>query len=211
MDRVFNLKNPKENMNSLENATIKAIAFIDGNNNNKFDKEELPVSDVLVEFGNRSVVTDENGIAYIYGIPSYIDYELKISSERPSFKTDSNIIKVRGIGSSEIEAYIPVKPMIFFTGTLDIKEVNDREKDLILSNLEIIVTNEEQKFYKIFSPDYEGQFYLYDITPGIYDISINYNGEDFKLKNYWAKLELKYTEENHGDIEYNFVLEEENN
>lgn len=211
IDRVFNLKNPKENMNSLENATIKAIAFIDGNNNNKFDKEELPVSDVLVEFGNRSVVTDENGIAYIYGIPSYIDYELKISSERPSFKTDSNIIKVRGIGSSEIEAYIPVKPMIFFTGTLDIKEVNDREKDLILSNLEIIVTNEEQKFYKIFSPDYEGQFYLYDITPGIYDISINYNGEDFKLKNYWAKLELKYTEENHGDIEYNFVLEEENN
>ena len=30
-------------MNSLENAIIKTVAFIDGNNNNKFDKGELPV------------------------------------------------------------------------------------------------------------------------------------------------------------------------
>lgn len=211
IDRVFNLKNPKENMNSLENAIIKAVAFIDGNNNNKFDKGELPVSDVLVEFGDRSVITNEDGIGYIYGIPSYIDYELKISSERPSFKTDSNIIKVRGTGSSEITAYIPVKPMIFFTGNIDITGVDGREEDLILAELEITVTNEEQDFYKVFHPDYEGQFYLYDIVPGNYDITLSYKGNDFKIKDYWTKMELNYTDENHGDIEYNFVLEEGNN
>lgn len=211
IDRVFNLKNPKENMNSLENAIIKAVAFIDGNNNNKFDKGELPVSDVLVEFGDRSVTTNENGIGYIYGIPSYIDYELKVSSERPSFKTDSNIIKVRGIGSSEITAYIPVKPMIFFTGNIEIKEVNEREEDLILSELEITVTNKEQKFSKVFHPDYEGQFYLYDIVPGTYDVTLSYKGNDFKIKDYLKKMKLNYNDENHGDIEYNFILEVENN
>ncbi|MFR8991176.1 MAG: hypothetical protein ACLVH9_08405 [Fusobacterium sp.] len=211
VDRVFNLKNPKENMNSLENAIIKAVAFIDGNNNNKYDKGEAPVSDVLVEFGNRSIVTDENGIGYIYGIPSYIDYELKISSERPSFKTDSNIIKVRGIGSSEITAYIPVKPMIFFTGNIAITGVTEREEDLILSELEITVTNEEQKFCKIFHPDYEGQFYLYDIVPGIYNMALKYKGKDFKIKDYLKKMELNYTDKNHGDLEYNFILEEESN
>ena len=60
--------------------------------------------------------------------PSYIDYELKISSERPSFKTDSNIIKVRGTGSSEITAYIPVKPMIFFTGNMILQEWMEKKK-----------------------------------------------------------------------------------
>ena len=166
---------------------------------------------MLVEFGNRSIVTDENGIGYIYGIPSYIDYELKISSERPSFKTDSNIIKVRGIGSSEITAYIPVKPMIFFTGNIAITGVTEREEDLILSELEITVTNEEQKFSKVFHPDYEGQFYLYDIVPGIYNMALKYKGKDFKIKDYLKKMELNYTDKNHGDLEYNFILEEESN
>lgn len=211
VDRVFNLKNPKENMNSLENSTIKAITFIDGNNNNKFDKGEQLVSDILVEFGNKSVLTDENGVGYIYGVPSYIEYELRVSSERPSFKTDSNIIKIKGIGSSEIEAYIPVKPMIFFTGNVEIENITDRDKDLIMNELEITVRNEKEQFYKTFYPDYEGQFYLYDITPGIYDISIQYMGEDFKVKDYQLSAELNYTEENHGDIEHTFILQEEKN
>lgn len=211
IDRVFNLKNPRENMNSLENSIIKAVAFIDGNNNNKFDKGEVPVSDVKVEFGNRYVITDENGVGYIYGVPSYIDYELKVSSERPSFKTDLNIIKVRGIGSSNITTYIPVKPMVFFTGSVDVKDMSDEDKELVLNDLEIVVTNEEQNFYKAFTLDYDGQFYLVDIIPGKYDIAIQYKGEDFKLKDYWTKLELCYTEKNHGDIEHCFVLEEEEN
>ena len=38
IDRVVNLKNPMQNMNSLENTVVRAIAFLDRNDNNKFDK-----------------------------------------------------------------------------------------------------------------------------------------------------------------------------
>ena len=114
IDRVINLKKPTINMNSLENTNIKAIAFLDGNNNNKWDIEEERVANV--EIGDEKVITDENGIAYIYGVPSFIEYELKTSSRRPSFNSNTNIIKVRGIGAAETQGLHSNKTYDIFYG-----------------------------------------------------------------------------------------------
>ena len=42
-------------------------------------------------------------------------------------------------------------------------------------------------------------------------MALKYKGKDFKIKDYLKKMELNYTDKNHGDLEYNFILEEESN
>ena len=85
-------------------------------------KDEERISDVEVTLGQKKVLTDENGEAYIYGIPSYSDYELTAQSRRPSHDGRATRVKVRGIGSSEIKAYIPIKPLVTFMGNVEFKK-----------------------------------------------------------------------------------------
>lgn len=206
IDRVINLKHPLVNMNNIDSTTIKTIAFLDGNNNNIMDKDEERVADVDIKLGQDIVTTDENGIAYIYGVASYIDYELETSPKRPTYKTDKNIIKVRGTGSSEIVAYIPVKPMISFEGMISLPEFSEFDFDNIIGDIAIIITNKDRTFSQTIYPDSSGVFYLFDITPDDYTFGIEYRGEDYKVENYRKDLKLIYTNENRGDNEYNFIL-----
>lgn len=211
IDRVVNLKNPTKNMNSLENSVIKAIAFIDGNNNNKMDKGEVGIEDIEIEFGKETVVTNENGIAYFYGIASYTDYELKATSRRPSFKSDANRIKVRGMGSSEIVAYIPIKPVISLTGIIDIENISKDDKPFAIAGLKVNITDEKRSYYEAIYPDYDGMFYLFDLQPGRYIFDIEYIGEDFNIHTLHKEVDLIYTEENRGDNEFEFILKKGDN
>ena len=204
IDRVISLKNPLQNMNSLENTTIKTIAFLDRNDNNKIDKDEEKLSDVEVSLGEKKVVTDEDGEAYIYGIPSYTDYEITALSRRPSHDGKATKIKVRGMGSSEVKAYIPIKPLITFMG-----EVKFDKDQSILSDTRIklnkISTKETGKIIPVES---NGEFYIDSLTAGKYMIEVEYLGEDYNIKRYKRQIDLTYTDENAGDNYYLFELEE---
>lgn len=206
IDRVINLKNPKVNMNSLENTNIKVIAFLDENNNNKLDEGEERVSNVEVALGDDSVVTNESGVAYIYGVPSFIDYELKATSRRPSFNSNTNIIKVRGIGAAETEALIPIKPMITFYGMVDLEGFSKYDKSRIMNDLSITITNKERTFSKTIYADSDGVFFIQDILPGEYTFGLTYNGDEYDIRGDIKRLELIYNSENRGENEYTFKL-----
>lgn len=206
IDRVINLKNPKVNMNSLENTNIKVIAFLDENNNNKLDEGEERVSNVEVALGDDSVVTNESGVAYIYGVPSFIDYELKATSRRPSFNSNTNIIKVRGIGAAETEALIPIKPMITFYGMVDLEGFSEYDKSRIMNDLSITITNKERTFSKTIYADSDGVFFIQDILPGEYTFGLTYNGDEYDIRGDIKRLELIYNSENRGENEYTFKL-----
>ena len=204
IDRVISLKNPLQNMNSLENTTIKAVAFLDRNDNNKFDKNEERLSDVEVSLGEKKVITNDDGVAYIYGIPSYTDYEITALSRRPSHNGKATKIKVKGIGSSEVKAYIPIKPLITFMG-----EVKFEKDQSILSDTRIklnkISTKETGKVIPIES---NGEFYIDSLTAGKYMVEVEYLGEDYNVARYKKQIDLTYTDENAGDNYYLFELEE---
>ena len=204
IDRVISLKNPSQNMNSLENTTIKAVAFLDRNDNNKFDKNEERLSDVEVSLGEKKVITNDDGVAYIYGIPSYTDYEITALSRRPSHNGKATKIKVKGIGSSEVKAYIPIKPLITFMG-----EVKFEKDQSILSDTRIklnkISTKETGKVIPIES---NGEFYIDSLTAGKYMVEVEYLGEDYNVARYKKQIYLTYTDENAGDNYYLFELEE---
>lgn len=205
IDRVINLKNPTKNMNSLENTVIRAIAFLDRNNNNVFDKDEERLSDVEVSLGKITVITNENGEACIYGIPSFSDYELNALSRRPSHDGRAAKIKVRGLGSSEIKAYIPIKPLITFMGNIeflkDPKAVSD-------TRIKISDAQGKEKG-KIIYVDSAGDFYIDSLIPGKYSVELEYFGDEYNIPNKKYEIELLYTDENAGENYQSFELEEE--
>lgn len=205
IDRVVNLKNPMQNMNSLENTVVRAIAFLDRNDNNKFDKDEERISDVEITLGQKKVLTDENGEACIYGIPSYSDYELTAQSRRPSHDGRAARVKVRGLGSSEIKAYIPIKPLITFTGDIEFKKDQSAVSDVRIK-LNKISENESGK---IIYPESSGEFYIDSLTPGKYKVEIEYFGDEYNILNKVYETELLYTDENAGENYQSFELKEE--
>lgn len=205
IDRVVNLKNPMQNMNSLENTVVRAIAFLDRNDNNKFDKDEERISDVEITLGQKKVLTDENGEACIYGIPSYSDYELTAQSRRPSHDGRAARVKVRGLGSSEIKAYIPIKPLITFTGDIEFKKDQSAVSDVRIK-LNKISENESGK---IIYPESSGEFYIDSLTPGKYKVEIEYFGDEYNIPNKVYETELLYTDENAGENYQSFELKEE--
>lgn len=205
VDRVINLKNPTKNMNSLENTTVKAIAFLDKNNNNKMEKNEERISDVEVTLGNTTVVTDEKGQAYIYGIPSYTDYELIAKSQRPSHDGRANKIKIRGIGSSEVKAYIPIKPLITFMGSIKFEKDSSATSEMRIK----LTKKGDKKISKVIETDSMGEFYLNDLVAGKYIIEIEYVGNDYNIKDEKKEIELIYTDENRGENYYFFEMKGE--
>lgn len=204
IDRVVNLKNPIENMNSLENTTVKAIAFLDKNDNNIMDKTEERVEGVEIVLGERKAITDENGIGHIYGIPSYIDYILEAKSIRPSHDSRATKIKVKGLGSSEVKTYIPIKPLITFMGNIDFAK-----DDSILQDVKIkIVKINNPKMNKVVYVESTGEFYIDDLTPGKYRLNIEYLGDEYKIITYDNEIDLIYTDENGGENYFNLELKE---
>ena len=204
IDRVINLKNPMQNMNSLENTVVRAIAFLDRNDNNKFDQGEERISDVEVTLGQKKALTNENGEACIYGIPSYSDYDLVAQSRRPSHDGKATRVKVRGIGSSEIKAYIPIKPLITFMGDVQFKKDESAVSDV---RMKISKVSGSEKG-KIIYPESSGEFYIDSLTPGKYKVEIEYFGDEYNIPNETYEIELLYTDENAGENYKSFELKE---
>ena len=205
IDRVINLKNPMQNMNSLENTVVRAIAFLDRNDNNKFDQGEERISDVEVTLGQKKALTNENGEACIYGIPSYSDYDLVAQSRRPSHDGKATRVKVRGLGSSEIKAYIPIKPLITFMGDVQFKKDESAVSDV---RMKISKVSGSEKG-KIIYPESSGEFYIDSLTPGKYKVEIEYLGDDYNIPTKIYETELLYTDENAGENYQSFELKEE--
>ena len=204
IDRVINLKNPTKNMNSLENTVVRAIAFLDRNDNNKLDEGEERLSDVEVTLGQNVVLTNEKGEACIYGIPSYSDYELTAQSRRPSHDGKATRVKVRGIGSSEIKAYIPIKPLITLMGDIQFKKDQNAVSDIRMKISKISGNEKGRVVY----PEPSGEFYVDSLTPGKHKIEIEYFGDEYNIPDKTYEVEFLYTDENAGENYKSFELKE---
>ena len=207
IDRVVNLKNPTKNMNSLENTVVRAIAFLDRNDNNLLDKDEERIPDVEVALGQNKVLTDENGEACMYGIPSFSDYELTAQSRRPSHDGRATRVKVKGLGSSEIKAYIPIKPLITFMGDVQFEKDESAVSDVRIKISKISGGEKGKVIY----PESSGDFYIDSLTPGKYRVELEYLGDEYNIPNRTYEIDLLYTDENAGENYQSFELKEEAN
>ena len=195
IDRVVDLKNIGANVDNIDTSRVKVISFIDGNDNNIYDDGETRVDNVEVKIGSQKLITNEIGEAVFYGVPNNILMNLEPTIRKPSYSLGNNVIKIKGISTSTIEAYIPVKPMLTLSGSVELDQVlNLSEEDIqaLYSDILIKVKDIRGNEIELTMPDETGQFIVSGIFPEKYFLEIKYMGDRFNLPELKETLELVY-------------------
>lgn len=197
IDTVFDLRNIKklEPLSSLDSMNVKVTAFIDENNNNIFDKEEETLKNVDISLANQTVTTDKYGVAYFSGVSNEVMLELKPTIRQPYYTLGDTVVKIEGKGTSTLEAYLPVKPMLTLSGIVDIDKnlkLSDLEKQDLYSNLIITVKDKKNNILEITTPDEIGVFSVSGLFTDEYNIEIEYNGTHLNIPKLVEKIEVAY-------------------
>lgn len=202
IDRITDLRNPKEKIKSMDSSPVKAIAFVDINDNNQKDKDEKVLKNVDIKIGNQTKTTNKDGYAMFYGVPNDVIYDLEPTLKKPSHLLGNNKIQVEGKNTSTVEAYIPVKPMVSLTGIVKIDEVlgmNTMEQMRVYDNILVKIKDIDGKVLDMAIPDETGVFEVSGLLPKKYFLEVNYMGLDYSIKGINEIIQLVYIEDNDKD------------
>lgn len=195
IDRITDLKNPREKIESLSSSRVKVITFIDINDNNICDDDEPRIDNVKVKIGEKEVLTNKKGEGILYGIPNHIVYDLNPVIRKPSFVIGNNKIKVKGKTSSTLTAYIPVKPLLTLTGLVHIDPIlqkSSEQKIAMYSNMLVKVKDLSGKIIDMAIPDEMGIFEISGLLPKKYSLEISYTGVDMSIDKLEEYIKLGY-------------------
>lgn len=195
IDRITDLKNPKEKIENIDSSRVKVITFIDLNNNNILDDGEPKIDNVKVKIGNKEITTNKKGEGIFYGIPNHVTYNLNPTIRKPSFVIGNNKIKIKGRTSSTLIAYIPVKPLLTLTGVINIDpslNKTQKEKMLMYSELLIKVKDLDGKVLDMSIPDETGIFEISGLLPKKYYLEVSYLGVTYKIGKLDEVIQLSY-------------------
>lgn len=198
LDRIVDLKNLKENVDSLDVSRVKAITYVDENNNNKYDVYEKKVEGVEVTIANKTQITNSNGETIFSNISNGIITDLKPIIKKPSYSLGDNKIQVKGEFSSTIEAYIPIKPLINLEGFINIDpdlKLSEEEKEKLYEDILVEIKDNKGKSLELTIPDNTGMFDVSGLFPEEYVIEVHYVGTNFKVNPFKENLKLVYSEE----------------
>lgn len=197
IDRITDLRNPKANIRSIESSPVEVTAFIDMNNNDKFDEGEKIAKNIEIKLAGETKKTDKEGKAIFYGIPNRVLYDLNAEIKRPSLLQTPVPLKVEGKNTATIEAYLPIKPMTTLTGQINVAEMlglSELEKMKIYENIIITIKDISGKELEVTMPDETGTFDVSGLLPTEYLIEVNYIGIDYSIKGINEVIQLSYIE-----------------
>lgn len=197
IDRITDLRNPKANIRSIESSPVEVTAFIDMNNNDKFNEGEKIAKNIEIKLAGETKKTDKEGKAIFYGIPNRVLYDLNAEIKRPSLLQTPVPLKVEGKNTATIEAYLPIKPMTTLTGQINVAEMlglSELEKMKIYENIIITIKDISGKELEVTMPDETGTFDVSGLLPTEYLIEVNYIGIDYSIKGINEVVQLSYIE-----------------
>lgn len=197
IDRITDLRNPKANIRSIESSPVEVTAFIDMNNNDKFDEGEKIAKNIEIKLAGETKKTDKDGKVIFYGIPNRVLYDLNAEIKRPSLLQTPVPLKIEGKNTATIEAYLPIKPMTTLTGQINVAEMlglSELEKMKIYENIIITIKDISGKELEVTMPDETGTFDVSGLLPTEYLIEVNYIGIDYSIKGINEVVQLSYIE-----------------
>lgn len=199
LDTVIDLRNPTHRLSSIDSSNVNAITFVDGNDNNIYDIGEKKVKNVEIQIGEQKINTNEDGEAYFYGVPNDVLLDLKPTIRKPSYSLGNNKIKIKGKGTSTIEAYIPIKPMMTLAGIIEIDEelgLSTEEIAEVYNELIVKVLDKNGKVIELTMPDETGIFTVSGLFTDKYKIEMEYIGNRFNLPQFKDTINLAYNGNN---------------
>lgn len=187
---------------------VDIVAYIDKNNNGKFDKEDIKVDNVPIKCNwmNEDVYTNKRGRVSPSGIDSGV-YYIKIDNDKLAatlvdYENKTKIVRVEGGKTTRVE--FPLKSCAGnISGRVSITDDFDRHLDTKDFVVVLLDSNGEEKAYSTL--DNNGKFYLSGIEPGIYFVQLDKNIiEENNLQNVEnksiIKIEIPYEYKHFTDI-----------
>lgn len=204
IDKVVDLRSITSKIDSLDSSPVKAITFIDENNNNRYDKGEKLVDNVSIKIGNQTELTNEDGEAFFFGVPNSMAIDLKPTIKKPSYTIGDNKIQVKGKGTSTIEAYIPIKPMLTLNGEIipdDSLNLLEGELDGLYNDIIVKVKTVDGKEIETTMADETGVFSISGLFPEKYKIEVEYIGDRFEIPEFKQTIDLvKSSQDENRDL-----------
>lgn len=194
IDRVVDLKNVTENMESINRSRVKVVTFVDKNKNNIWDAGEERVDNVEILISDKKVITDDNGEAIIYGIPNNILYDLKPKIRKPSYILGAKKINVRGKSVGTIEVDIPIQPLLGLEGNIEVAKNLELLKTSIYEDM-LVKIRDQNNIIDLISIESDGTFQVSGLLDKEYTVDISYLGNKIKLEPLSTKIKIEQREE----------------
>lgn len=204
IDRIIDLKNPLQPLDSSNRSRVKLFTYIDGNDNNIYDEGEGPIGGVEVTLSDQKVTTDSKGMAYIYGLANDIQYSFEPKVKRPGYDVVDTTFSVKGKGGGDIEAYIPIKPLFTISGEIT---TDSPDKINILDGLVIRIKDENGETVASTLTDNVGNYDISGLKVGKYFFEAVYF-KDANIKSYEVPLEIKYDKKKKNRVIINLEVTE---
>lgn len=164
--------------NNPNRGFVDIVAYIDKNNNGKFDKNDVKVANVPIKCNwiNENIYTNRKGRVLPAGIDSGI-YKVKIDNDKLSatlidYENKTKMVRVEGGKTTKVE--FPLKSCIGnVSGKVSITDDFNRKMDTKDFVVVLLDGNGEEKAYSTL--DNNGEFYLSGIEPGVYFVQLDKN------------------------------------
>lgn len=175
---------------------VDVVAYIDKNQNGKFDRKDIKVKDVPVKFSweNNPTYTNRRGRAFPGGTEAGT-YNIKVDTEKlpatllvDRAQEQGKMIRIEQRKTTKVEI-----PLISCIGNIKgkLKIIDDFGRTMNIEDFIIVLNDEKGEEISYSTVDEYGNFYFSGISPGNYKIKLD---DSFiysnSLENYENKSEL---------------------
>ena len=182
-EKAIDLSDLKRNVKDrqVDNSWIYGKAYIDSNNNGKYDEHEKTLSNIEVVADGQRSISNENGEYVISGVLPLNKYKVEVNRKT----IDPMLIQSRSGDLVETKSSIgtrydiPVQAVSMVTGNiLAGEEISSKEMVRILS-MTTVILEKNGEVYKEIDPEFDGMFFFEDVIPGNYQMKFIYLGNEF--------------------------------
>lgn len=194
--------------NNPNQGFVDIVAYIDKNNNGKFDKEDIKVENVPIKCNwmNGDVYTNRKGRVSTCGIESGV-YNIKINNDKLAatlldYENKTKMVRIESGKTTKVE--FPLKSCVGnISGKVNITDDFNRNMDTKDFVVVLLDDKGEEKAYSTL--DNKGEFYLSGVEPGTYFVQLDKNIiEENNLQNIEdksiIKVEIPYEYKNFVEI-----------
>lgn len=183
LGKVINLSNPLREVSNnagVNDFIIQGHIFLDKNGNGVYDDGDEPIEGASIEVSNYKVKSQKDGFYILTGNTDKEIVTLKVNRKTIDImqKNTNGDVNIKVKNSRSITIDIPVETVSMITG--NIWNTDDFVEKKFTQNIAntIITLERNGEVYKEIDPEFDGMFFLDDVSPGKYKLKFTYLGTD---------------------------------